>query len=81
MISVVVVDDHPIVRAGLRAVLDADDDMTVVAEGANGADALHLVARHSPAVLVLDVNLPDLNGIEVTRQLREQRTSTAILAL
>lgn len=81
MIRVIVVDDHPIVRAGLRAVLDAADDVTVVAEGTNGADALRLVAQHCPDVLVLDVNLPDLNGVEVTRQLREQRTSTAILAL
>jgi len=81
MIRVVVVDDHPIVRAGLHAVLDAADDVTVVAEGTNGADALRLVAQHCPDVLVLDVNLPDLNGVEVTRQLREQHTSTAILAL
>ncbi len=81
MITVVVVDDHPIVRAGLRAVLGTADDMAVVAEGISGADALRLVAQHSPAVLVLDVNLPDLNGIEVTRQLRQQHTSTAILAL
>jgi DNA-binding NarL/FixJ family response regulator len=76
-----VVDDHPIVRAGLRAVLDAAADLAVIAEGVNGADALHLVALHSPSVLVLDVNLPDLNGLEVTRQLRAQHTSTAILAL
>jgi len=81
MIRVIVVDDHPIVRAGLRAVLDAADDVTVVAEGTNGADALRLVAQHCPDVLVLDVNLPDLNGVEVTRQLREQHTSTVIVAL
>lgn len=81
MITVVVVDDHPIVRAGLRSVLDSAADMTVVAEGVNGADALRLVAQHAPTVLVLDVNLPDLNGLEVTRQLHAQRTSTAILAL
>jgi DNA-binding NarL/FixJ family response regulator len=81
MITVVVVDDHPIVRAGLRAVLDAVDEIIVVAEGVNGADALRLVAQHNPAVLVLDVNLPDLSGIEVTRQLRDRRTPTAILAL
>jgi DNA-binding NarL/FixJ family response regulator len=81
MITVAVVDDHPIVRAGMRAVLDAADDMLVVAEGVNGAEALQLVALYRPMVLVLDVNLPDLNGVEVTRQLREQHTATAILAL
>ena len=81
MITVVVVDDHPIVRAGLRAILDTADDMWVVAEGTTGADAVHLVAQHRPTVLVLDVNLPDLNGIEVTRQLSAAHASTAILAL
>jgi DNA-binding NarL/FixJ family response regulator len=105
MISVVIVDDHPVVRAGMRTVLDAADDITVVAEGASGADALRLVAQHHPDVLVLDVNLPDpsaalqpfdgaqdkprsgpgsgqaLNGVEVTRRLRAQGATTAILIL
>jgi DNA-binding NarL/FixJ family response regulator len=81
MITVVVVDDHPIVRAGMRAVLDTAADVTVSAEGASGADALRLVAQHCPDVLVLDVNLPDLDGVEVTRRLRAQGATTAILAL
>jgi len=81
MITVVVVDDHPIVRAGLRVVLETAEGMTVVAEGATGAAAVRLVTQYQPNVLVLDVNLPDLSGLEVTRQLRERRTSTAILAL
>jgi len=89
LITVVIVDDHPVVRAGMRMALDAAGDMNVVAEGATGADALHLVAQHCPDVLVLDVNLPDpspgsgpaLNGVEVTRRLRAQGTTTAILAL
>jgi two-component system response regulator DegU len=89
MITVVIVDDHPVVRAGMRMVLDAADDITVVAEGASGADALRLVAQRRPDVLVLDVNLPDpsagsgqaLNGVEVTQRLREQGTTTAILVL
>jgi DNA-binding NarL/FixJ family response regulator len=81
MITVVVIDDHPIVRAGLHAVLDAADDMTVVADGATGADALRLVTHLHPDVLVLDVNLPDLSGLDVARQLREQHTTTTILAL
>jgi DNA-binding NarL/FixJ family response regulator len=81
MIAVVIVDDHPVVRAGMRTVLDATADIAVVAEGAGGADALHLVAQHRPDVLVLDVNLPDLNGLEVTQRLRDRGTTTAILAL
>jgi DNA-binding NarL/FixJ family response regulator len=81
MISVVVVDDHPIVRAGMRAVLSAAADITILAEGSSGADALRLVADNHPDVLVLDVNLPDLNGIEVTRQLRDQGTAILILTI
>ncbi|MDY6876914.1 MAG: response regulator transcription factor [Chloroflexota bacterium] len=81
MITVVIVDDHPVVRAGMRIVLDGAADVTVVAEGASGADALRLVIQHRPDVLVLDVNLPDLNGVEVTRRLRDRGTSTVILIL
>jgi len=81
MTTVVIVDDHPIVRAGMRTVLNHADDLTVVAEGARGADALRLVAEYRPDVLVLDVNLPDIGGVEVTRQLRAQGTQTAILVL
>ncbi|MBI5028983.1 MAG: response regulator transcription factor [Chloroflexi bacterium] len=81
MIRVVIVDDHPIVRAGMRAVLNAAGDITVAGEGITGKDALHLVAWHHPDVLALDVNLPDMSGIDVTRQLRDQHTSTAILIL
>ena len=81
MIQVIVIDDHPIVRAGMRTILDAAGDITVIAEGTRGADALQLLRAQRPDVLVLDVNLPDVNGIEVTRQLRAQNISTAILIL
>ncbi|OIO88273.1 MAG: hypothetical protein AUK03_16475 [Anaerolineae bacterium CG2_30_64_16] len=81
MITVAIVDDHPVVRAGLRTILAAAAEIEVVAEGASGADALRLVAQHSPDVLVLDVNLPDLSGFEVTRRLAAQPLSTAILIL
>ena len=80
-IHVVIVDDHPIVRAGMRQVLDAAADIIVVAEGASGGDALRLMAEHRPDVLVLDVNLPDVNGVEVTRRLRTLTASAAILIL
>lgn len=81
MTTVVIVDDHPIVRAGMRAILDSARDINILGEGANGADALRLVDDFCPDVLVLDVQLPDLNGLEVTRQLREKSTATAVLIL
>ena len=80
-ITVVIIDDHPVVRAGMRLVLSAAPDIAVVAEGATGADALRLVDQHHPRVLVLDVNLPDMNGVAVAQELRKQHTDTAILAL
>jgi NarL family two-component system response regulator LiaR len=81
MITTVIVDDHPIVRVGMRAVLDTADDIVIVAEGDSGTAALHLVSQHRPDVLVLDVNLPDMDGLEVTRRLRAQGVPTAILIL
>ncbi len=81
MTSVVIVDDHPIVRAGIRAVLSRTSDIAVLAEGQSGREALRLVAQHRPDVLILDVNLPDVSGVLVTRQLCAQGTPTAILVL
>lgn len=80
-IRVVVVDDHPLIRAGIVGVLQATADICVVAQGENGEDALRLVEEHHPDVLVLDVNLPGLNGVEVTRRLRRQNDPCAILIL
>ncbi len=79
--TVVIVDDHPIVRAGMRAILETEADIHILGEGASGADALKLFADLHPNVLVLDVQLPDINGLEVTRRLRAQGCETAVLIL
>ena len=81
MITVAIVDDHPIVRAGMRTVLELTDDIVVVADGGNGSEALQLVEEYAPDVLVLDINLPDQSGIDVTRQLKARNLSTTILIL
>ena len=81
MIRVIVIDDHPIVRAGMRTILESTEGISVVAEGASGAEALGLVRQYQPDVLVLDVNLPDKNGLEVTQELCQRDVSTAILVL
>jgi DNA-binding NarL/FixJ family response regulator len=80
-VRVVIVDDHPIVRAGMRAVLQSGEGILVVGEGMCGEDALRLVQELAPDVLVLDVNMPGLNGVEVTRRLHRQNNPTAILIL
>ena len=89
MLRVIIVDGQPLVRAGLRTILQAAGDITVVAEGADGSEALRLVAEHAPDVLVLAENLPGpllnsgqpLDSVTVTRRLQEQNTTIAILVL
>ncbi len=80
-IRIVIVDDHRIVREGLRGLLDAQPDMEVVAEAGDGRSALRLVQEHSPSVVVMDVSMPDLNGIEATRQITGHVPGVRVLAL
>ncbi len=81
MINVVIIDDHPIVRAGMRAILDCAEGIQVVGEGGSCSEALQMVERYSPDVLVLDIGLPDKNGIEVAACLKEKKSTTAVLIL
>lgn len=81
MISIVLADDHHIVRQGLRALLEAESDFRVIGEASNGRDAIELVRKLRPNVLVLDLMMPVLNGIEVTRQLGKAHPQTKIVIL
>jgi DNA-binding NarL/FixJ family response regulator len=69
VISVVVSDDQALVRGGFRVLVDAADDMRVVGEAADGAEAVALVARHHPDVVLMDIRMPVMDGIEATRQI------------
>lgn len=69
MIRVLLVDDQTLIRAGFRALLDAEDDIEVVAEAANGREAIALAAEHLPDVALIDIQMPILDGIEATRQI------------
>ncbi len=71
LIRVVLVDDHQIVRAGLKAVLSTAKDITVVGEGSNGKDALVLAERLDPHVIVMDLSMPDMDGLTATRELHK----------
>ncbi|PWU47986.1 DNA-binding response regulator, partial [Micromonospora sp. S4605] len=67
--GVLIVDDDELVRIGLRAILDAQPDLRVLAEATDGAEVLPLVARHRPRVVLMDVRMPGIDGIQATRSL------------
>jgi DNA-binding NarL/FixJ family response regulator len=80
-ITVLIADDHPVVRQGLTVLLEVQDDLTLIGEASDGAEAVRLTLERAPDVLLLDLKLPGLDGIGVLAQLREQRARTRILVL
>jgi DNA-binding NarL/FixJ family response regulator len=80
-IEVLLVDDHTVVRQGLRALLAAEEDMEVVGEAENGRQAVTLATKTTPDVIVMDVAMPLLNGLEATRQILKGLPDTKVLVL
>ena len=80
-ISVLIVDDHPVVRRGLRTFLELHADVRVVAEASNGIDGVSLAEELEPDVVLMDLMLPDLDGIEATRRIRSVSPSTSVIVL
>ena len=81
MTTIVLADDHSVVRAGLRALLEGEAGFQVIGEASDGLEAVRHVERLRPDVLVVDVMMPGLNGIEVTRQVRQRMPATKIVVL
>jgi DNA-binding NarL/FixJ family response regulator len=81
LIRVLLVEDHEVVRAGIRLVLEREPDIEVVGEAANGKDALRMIRRLTPDVVILDIEMPVMNGFEVLQKLAEDHITVRILVL
>ncbi len=80
-IKLLLVDDHEVVRAGLRMLFQAEEDMEIVGEVGSGLEALQAVRDLKPDVVLMDIAMPGMSGIEATRQIKEANPHTAVLAL
>jgi DNA-binding NarL/FixJ family response regulator len=81
VIRVVLVEDHPIVRLGLHMLLDKEEDIEIVGEAESGREALLIVRAQKPDVVLMDIGLPDISGIEVTREIKRMNQEVAIIIL
>lgn len=80
-IRLLLVDDHAVVRSGLRMLLMSEEDMEIVGEAGNAAEALEATRLLKPDVVLMDIGLPDMSGIEATREIRKQHPDVAVVAL
>ncbi len=81
MITVMIVDDHATVRAGLARLLELDADISVVAQAADGAEAIEMVGIYRPEVVLMDLSMPKMNGAEATREIMNQWPDTRVIGL
>ena len=80
-LTVLLVDDHEVVRQGLRALIEAEDDMVVIAEASSGKQAVDLAKIHLPRVIIMDVRMPEGGGVEACREIRDQVPEAQVIML
>ncbi len=80
-IRILLVDDHAILREGLKALLQKEGDLEVIAEAANGQEAIRLASEQKPDIVVMDMTMPKMNGIEASRQILKENPDTTIIIL
>jgi DNA-binding NarL/FixJ family response regulator len=80
-IKILLADDHRIMREGLRCLIESESDMTVVAEAADGRTAVRLARKVTPDMVIIDITMPDLNGVEATRQIVSEAPNIKVLAV
>lgn len=79
--KIAIIDDHQLFREGVKRILEFERTFEVVAEGDDGSDALRIVEEHKPDVVIMDINMPHLNGVEATRELVEEFPETKVIIL
>lgn len=80
-ITVILADDHPVVRTGIKSLINESDDIEIVAEASDGKEALELVETKRPNVLITDISMPHLTGIELAEKVNDQFSETKVLVL
>ena len=80
-VNILLADDHKILRQGIKSLLELHDGFTVVAEAANGDEALKMARATDPDLIIMDINMPDVNGIDATKRIKQEMPLTKILAL
>lgn len=80
-IKIALVDDHLLVRNGIKSLLEEEQDMLVIAEGSNGLEAIEIVENHKPDILIIDVRMPEMNGIEAVGKLQNISSNTKAIVL
>lgn len=80
-ISIMITDDHSMIREGLKSLLELDDDFKVIAEAVDGRDCLDKLDVYKPDVLLLDINMPNMNGLDVLKELKARKSKVKVLVL
>ncbi|MCR8850548.1 response regulator transcription factor [Rossellomorea sp. SC111] len=79
--NIVIIDDHQLFREGVKRILEFEPSFNVVAEGDDGSEAMNLVETHEPDVVLMDINMPEINGVEATRELMDKYPDTKVIIL